>query len=163
VPKRLHNLIIDVDGCLTNGKQYVDHSGEKLFKAFHSRDIRAIREFVSYGVYVLIYSADDFLGDRKWAERVGADYAGDIRDKASYLEEREFDPDHTMVVGDDAWDVEAMKWAKWSVCPYDADASVTQHVPGVNILNQTCGGQGVVAALLWRIINDGLQEMEYGG
>lgn len=157
----LHHLVIDVDGVLTDGKQYVDASGSKMFKAFHTRDIRAIRQFVAMGVAVIVYSADDYPGDKAWCENIGVDYYGNVRDKLAFLEDvPELDPDHTLVIGDDAWDHNAMKWAKWCACPHNAHASVSS-LPGVIVTENVNGGQGVVSALLDTILLHGLKAMGY--
>ena len=148
-------LITDLDGVLTDGKQYISHDGSKLFKSFHSKDIRAIKGFLAMGVRVIVWSADDWPGAIKWCERVGAEFV-EARDKLEVLHTLDVDPASTLIVGDDAWDVEAMKAAQWAACPHDADVSVHQGVPQVIDLMYTNGGQGVLAALFWELNENGL-------
>ena len=141
----IKQVVIDVDGVLTDGKQYIDHTGTKLFKAFHTRDIRAIRELVANGIAVILVSADDWEGAIKWAERVGASFVC-ARDKFAFVLGARFDPEETAIIGDDAWDVAALKWASMAYCPMDADDFVLEdrHVRVLSCF----AGQGVIAHLV---------------
>ena len=65
-------IITDADGVLTDGTLTIDHKGEKVFKKFHTRDVRAIRELVANGFEIYILSADEWEGTRHFAEKVGA-------------------------------------------------------------------------------------------
>ena len=140
----IKQIIVDVDGVLTDGKQYIDHTGEKLFKAFNSRDIRAIREFVASGIDVILVTADDWEGLKHWAFRVGANIVV-TRDKFQYVKEMGFHHDETVVVGDDAWDVEVLSWGR-AYCPDNSDESVID-VYGICVMN-SLGGEGVMAELV---------------
>jgi 3-deoxy-D-manno-octulosonate 8-phosphate phosphatase KdsC-like HAD superfamily phosphatase len=153
---KFETLITDLDGCLTDGKQYVDRKGDKMFKSFHSKDIRAIKAFLAQGVRVIVWSADDWEGGVRWCERVGAEFV-EARDKLATLLALELvDPETTLIVGDDSWDIAAMKRAGWAACPHDADTSVHQGVPDVIDLMYVNGGQGVLAALYWELAENGL-------
>jgi 3-deoxy-D-manno-octulosonate 8-phosphate phosphatase KdsC-like HAD superfamily phosphatase len=155
MPNKLKHLIIDVDGVLSAGKQYIDCRGDKLFKAFHTRDIRAIREFVQFGVEVYVMSADDWPGTPLWVEARGAEFIC-TRDKVETAEKLGLDPKKTLAVGDDAWDVPIMRWANWAACPADADPCVERKVPCVMIMHDVNGGDGVIARLLTELIDTGL-------
>jgi 3-deoxy-D-manno-octulosonate 8-phosphate phosphatase (KDO 8-P phosphatase) len=132
-------IVIDCDGVLTDGKQYIDHTGEKMFKAFHSRDVRAIRELISHGYEVVIVTADDWPGSKFFASKTGASIMI-LRDKSKIPYE------NFIAVGDDAWDVPMLKKAEHAFAPCDADASVK------NLLNvhtlYSKGGEGVIAELV---------------
>jgi len=155
MPNKLKTLIIDVDGVLSAGKQYIDRNGEKLFKAFHTRDIRAIREFVQMGVEVYVMSADDWPGTPAWVEARGAEFIC-TRNKVETAEQLGIDPLHTMAVGDDAWDVPIMRWANWAACPADADLCIERQVPCVMVITDVNGGDGVIARLLAELLEGGL-------
>lgn len=132
-------IVMDCDGVLTDGTLVIDHAGEKLFKKFHTRDVRAIRELVYRGHPVVIVSADDWAGTSKFAEKVGAEFLA-LRDKsqvpyAGYI-----------AVGDDSWDVGMLMKAAMAFAPSDADASVLG-LPWVTTLPIE-GGKGVIAALV---------------
>lgn len=135
---KITTLLIDIDGVLTDGKLYIDHTGEKMFKAFHSRDVRAIREFVNAGFRVVLVTADDWEGGSVYAEKVGAEII--IQRDKSLVSFTNY-----AAVADDAWDVRMLKNANVKFAPFDCDESV-QKVPNINIL-QTEGGKGVIAEL----------------
>lgn len=135
---KINTLIIDIDGVLTDGKLYADHTGEKMFKAFHSRDIRAIREFVSAGYRVILVTADDWAGGISYAEKVGAEII--IERNKSSLSFTNY-----AAIGDDAFDAGMLRKANVKFAPFDCDKSV-QEIEGINIL-QTEGGKGVIAEL----------------
>jgi len=146
-------IVIDCDGVLSSGKQYVDHTGEVMFKDFHSRDIRAIRELVCKGIDVVVLSACDWPGIKAWCNRVGCRFI-ESRYKLETLIDQGFDAACTLVVGDDAWDVRAMQWAAYKAAPADASECVLS-IEGVLRID-TEGGRGVVAALLERLVSMGL-------
>ena len=136
-------LLIDCDGVLTDGKLTIDHTGQKMFKQFHTRDVRAIRELIYNGYEVVIVSADDWEGIYHFANKVGAStYIS--RDKSD-LPYKEY-----IAIGDDAWDVKMLMNAKQAYCPLDAHISVLD-LPGI-IRLPVKGGQGVISTLLRHII-----------
>jgi len=152
---RIKYLLIDTDGVLTDGKQYIGCDGSKMFKAFHTRDIRAIREFVQMGVEVYVMSADEWPGTPIWVEKRGAEFLH-TRDKVKTVEELGLDPLKCLAVGDDAWDVPLMRWANWAACPADADPVVEAKVPCVMLIHDVNGGDGVIARLLAELKESGL-------
>jgi len=138
---KVHTLLVDCDGVLTDGKLYIDHTGEKMFKAFHTRDVRAIREFVANGWEVVIISADDWPGGPAFAEKTGAVFVT-LRDKTRLPQTY----GNYVAVGDDAWDVPMLQGAVAAFAPRDCDQSV-RCLPGITVL-ETRGGHGVLAELV---------------
>jgi len=140
-------ILIDLDGCLTDGKLTIDHKGEKMFKQFHTRDVRAIREIIFNAIEVYIVSADGWSGAQQFADKVGAVFF-ELRDKKQIVETLNGRP--YWAIGDDAWDIEMLKNATRAFCPADADYSVFNMEPGCNltILNRK-GGSGCIAELAW--------------
>ena len=136
-------ILIDCDGVLTDGRLTIDHRGEKPFKQFHTRDVRAIRELIFNGYEVIIVSADDWPGIHYFAEKVGADVFIS-RDKGKIPYKNYF------AVGDDVWDLEMLKKAKKAFIPADADFSL-KNIPGVKVL-ETMGGHGVIAEVCREIL-----------
>ena len=132
-------ILIDCDGVLTDGSLTIDHHGEKMFKRFHTRDVRAIRELIFNGYEVVIVTADDWPGIYCFAEKVGADVCV-CRDKST------LPYDMYIAIGDDSWDIPMLKNAKIAFVPSDAYEDVLLSVFPVRQLN-TKGGQGVVAEM----------------
>lgn len=147
-------LYIDCDGVLTNGKLYIDHTGEKMFKAFNSRDIRAIRELVANGIRVVILSADDSPINISFAKNTGAEFYC-RRDKSDIDDLRDGKP--YMAVGDDVWDMSLLKSAFRAFAPSDCDIKIA-NMKDVEILTSR-GGHGVIAELVPTIINYMKQEI----
>lgn len=131
-------LLIDCDGVLTDGTLVITGDGEKMFKKFHTRDVRAIREFVARGFEVVIVTADDWPGIHHFAEKVGAEVLI-ARDKR-FLPYSNF-----IAVGDDAWDVPMLQQARQAYAPFDADWSVLNNEV---VRLDVEGGRGVIASLL---------------
>lgn len=136
-------IYIDIDGTLTDGKMYIDHKGEKPFKAFNARDVRAIRELIYNGWEVNLVSADDHPSGKHFAEKVGAGFIY-TRDKGSL-------PSAQFAIGDDVFDKEMLLNAGTGFYPSDADF-IIKDLSELHKLT-TQGGQGVVAEFV-RIISE---------
>lgn len=132
-------ILIDFDGVLTDGKLYIDHKGEKLFKALHSRDIRAIRELVAIGYRVVIVTADDSDFSASYAEKIGVEIYI-TRDKSDLPFE------NYIAIGDDAWDRKMLEKAVKAYIPLDADKSVLDLDKRI-VINQYAG-RGVIAEFI---------------
>jgi 3-deoxy-D-manno-octulosonate 8-phosphate phosphatase KdsC-like HAD superfamily phosphatase len=107
------------------------------------------------GIAVIIVTADEWGGTKWWAQRVGAALVPGIRDKKAWAINEGLKASETLVIGDDAWDVELLQWARWKFCPNDSDSSVYR-VPGIEILGFN-GGQAVVAEVLNILREQGLK------
>jgi len=150
----LRHLLLDLDGVLTDGKQYIGPDGEKMFKAFHTRDIRAIRFFVSRGVGVTIVTADGWSGAGEWAYRTGADLIV-TRNKMNICKHRpRLNLSEAAFIGDDLWDLELLHIVQWPVCPLDAHR-LLHEVDGIHVVDVN-GGQGVVSRYLDTVMSNGL-------
>lgn len=136
-------VLIDCDGVLTDGRLHIDHTGEKHFKSFHTRDVRAIRELIYHGYEVVIVSADDWVGIDHFANKVGAEVRIS-RDKLDFIDRRYH------AIGDDVWDCGMLRAAVRAFCPADADVSV-QRIPGIKILSAKAG-QGCIAEMIRELI-----------
>ena len=141
----VETILIDCDGVLTDGCLTIDHRGEKMFKKFHTRDVRAIRELVFSGYCVVLVTADDWPGIYTFADKVGAEVL--------ILKDKQILPySNFHAVGDDAWDVPMLAAAVRAFVPADADASVLA-LPNVVHL-KTCGGKGVIAEVVANLLQD---------
>jgi YrbI family 3-deoxy-D-manno-octulosonate 8-phosphate phosphatase len=136
-------LLVDCDGVLSNGQVYVTHKGER-FKAFNSRDNRALAEFVAAGWQVHIVSASGWPGVEEFVKNTGVEvHLDNQKTREDILKITEGNPFYA--VGDDVFDLTMMEMAQRAFCPADADYQVViKH--WVDILS-TNGGQGVVAEL----------------
>ena len=133
---------IDIDGCLTDGKIWVNHKGE-ISKGFNSRDLAGIRELIANGHEVHIVTASSWPGAESYLKRSGANLHI-LRNK----EEIPFRYD--VAVGDSAWDIPMLRKAKFMFCPANAQAEV-KLINYMNIL-KTKGGDGIMAELVENFI-----------
>lgn len=129
---------IDIDGCLTDGKIWVDHNGN-ISKGFNSRDLAAIREIIANGHEVHLVTASSWPGAESYLKRSGA-VLHIIRNK----EEIPFRYD--VAIGDSAWDIPMLRKAKIMLCPDDAQAEV-KLLTDMNIL-RTKGGNGIMCEVV---------------
>jgi len=65
-------ILVDCDGCLTDGKKYVDSSGNRQMIAFHSRDSIACKALVEMGFQVIVLTLSNFEGIKKYWTKYGA-------------------------------------------------------------------------------------------
>jgi len=140
---KVKKIFIDCDGVLTDGRLNISQCGGKLFKAFHTRDIRAIRELVFNGYEVTIVSSDDWPGGQHFAEKVGADFR--------YMRDKNLNEEEYIAIGDDAWDVPMLKKATIGFCPSDSDKSVKKLKNVITL--ETEGGRGVMAEVCRRLLS----------
>lgn len=135
-------IIIDVDGVLTDGKVWYTSTGERS-KGFHSRDIRAIREFVSRGYDVYLLTQSTWPGVDDFAQRTGATVVTAI-DKLQWVQENNITG--YIAVVDDVSDLMLLVNATRRYCPSDADYLIKE-LDGIQKLD-TKGGEGVIAELV---------------
>lgn len=116
----IKNIVIDLDGCLTDGGQNIAVHGSKLFKRVHARDKQTIRRLILKGYRVIVVSADDWVGGRLWVESTGAEFIH-IREKHLM----DIDWSQTLGVADDLEDSLFLAKCAMAFCPKDADARLT--------------------------------------
>jgi len=134
-------VLIDCDGVLTDGTLTIDHHGEKMFKRFHTRDVRAIRELVYNGYEVVIVTADDWRGIYFFADKVGA-IVHITRDKG------ELPYENYIAIGDDVWDLPMLRKARIAYAPVDANPVLFACKQTMVRQLSTKGGHGVVAEVV---------------
>jgi YrbI family 3-deoxy-D-manno-octulosonate 8-phosphate phosphatase len=136
---KLQTVVIDVDGVLTDGKVWYNSRGERS-KAFHSRDIRAIRQLVSHGYRVILLTQSTWPGIDDYANRTGAEVV--------ISREKAIDPawGKYIAIGDDTPDLEVLRGATLAYCPMDADLSVKSEAKVYPLARN--GGDGVIAELI---------------
>lgn len=137
-------IVCDCDGVLTDGRLNIDNTGEKMFKSFHTKDIRAIRELISEGYEFYIVSADDWPGGEAFAHKVGAVFVC-LREKgriSEHIGNRPF-----IAIGDDAWDIPMLRIAEQAFVP--ADGLLTTEPRDISYIRmKTKGGHGVISELI---------------
>jgi 3-deoxy-D-manno-octulosonate 8-phosphate phosphatase (KDO 8-P phosphatase) len=136
-------ICCDIDGCLTDGKIWVDHQGN-IIKSFNNKDIGAIKELISMGYQVHLVTASSWPGAEQYLRRSGAEL--------HIIRNKETIPfDYQIAIGDSAWDIPMLCKAKHLFCPADASLEV-KCLDGVHPL-MTPGGQGIMLELV-RILSN---------
>jgi len=134
--KTISTIILDLDGVLTDGKQYIGMDGRKRFKAVNARDKMAIRRIIARGYNVLILTMDDWPGAKEWFESIGCIF---VVSKQKEKEDLLFSK--AIGCGDDISDHDWLKRCKFAYVPQDADFRLKFERLKVN------GGAGVVVEL----------------
>lgn len=136
-------ICCDIDGCLTDGKIWVNHQGE-IIKSFNNKDIGAVKELISMGYQVYFVTASSWPGAEHYLRRSGAEL--------HIIRNKEAIPfDYEIAIGDSAWDIPMMVKAKYIFCPADATLEV-KCLDGIYHLD-TKGGQGIMLEMV-RILSE---------
>lgn len=118
--KKIDNIILDVDGTLTNGMITYTSSGEEV-KSFSAKDGMAISLLKNNGVEIYIVTGKSSTINRKRFAELGVTNIHEgIKNKASLIKKFNIDFDKTLYMGDDINDYEAMNLCKFKACPLDA-------------------------------------------
>ncbi len=154
-------IILDVDGCLTDGKIIYSNSGDET-KNFNVKDGQAISSWVRLGhKAVIITGRQSELVERRAKELGITDLYQGVKDKAALLNSlsEEFDiPLRKMAaMGDDLNDYKMLSIVGVSFTPKDG----SKHVKSlVNRVCETGGGEGAVREMIEELfeINDEVSE-----
>ena len=136
-------LFFDVDGCLTDGRLYIDDRGREL-KVFDTKDGHGLRKALSAGLRVAWISGRTSLATAVRARDLGVRscYQGE-RDKLPRYETLcrrwGLKDSETAVMGDDEPDVPLMKRAGFSACPADAEPAAKK---AAGVVLRHAGGRG---------------------
>ena len=136
-------ILIDFDGLLTDGKIYYTHNGEQ-FKGTNTRDVRAIRELISYGYDVIILTASSWPGSETFAKKTGSEIVIS-KDKKLFADQLN---EKFIAIGDDVWDLGLIEKSERFFAPKDCDRAIRYNSDKIEILNSK-GGEGVIAELVW--------------
>ncbi len=153
-------IVLDVDGCLTDGKITYSSSGDEL-KSFSVKDGLAIATWIRMGKRVVIITGRESKIVQKRANELKVDrvFQG-VRYKREKLDEVldifGLEYDSVAAIGDDLNDLKMLKSCGYSFAPNDAVSEIRDSVDFV--LNQN-GGDGAVREMIELIVKkDGLYE-----
>lgn len=128
-------IVLDVDGCLTNGQIIYGESGEEV-KAFNVKDGLAIKSWLQLGHEVAIITGRRSGIVKRRAEELGVGhlYQG-VKNKKRRLEmlcaDLKITADEVAAIGDDLNDLNMLAFAGRSFAPADASAFITDAVDQV--------------------------------
>ena len=150
-------IILDVDGCLTDGKIIYSNSGDES-KNFNVKDGLAITSWIKLGHHVAIITGRRSALVERRANELGITHLHQgIKDKAALLnnlsEELNIPLRHMAAMGDDLNDYKMLSMVGLSFTPQNG----SKHLKSV--VNKVCkadGGEGAVREMIEEIfeIND---------
>lgn len=117
-------VVLDVDGTLTDGKLYIDNTGNEM-KSFDVKDGLAISQSVKQGIkFAIITGKTSKIVERRGKELGIQEIVQGSRDKVAdlekILEKYSIAYEETAYIGDDLIDLKPMKLCGFSACPNDA-------------------------------------------
>lgn len=153
-------LVLDVDGCLTNGAITYTESGDEI-KSFNVKDGLAITTWISLGKKVAIITGrkSKIVTKRATELKITHIYQG-VRYKKEKLDEilqlEKLTYDQVAIIGDDLNDYNMLKSAALSFTPNDGVLKIKEMV---DVILDTKGGEGAVREMIEIIIlKENLQE-----
>lgn len=145
---KVTTIVIDVDGCLTDGKQRIDQHGQKVCKTFHARDRQAIRRLLSIGYRVIAVSADDWPGAKYWIESISSENGRAAEFVYTRKKHELAVPwSHTLGVADDYEDALFLEKCAKAFAPKNADGRLCVRRLDVD------GGEGIVERIEVELAN----------
>jgi len=146
-------IVLDVDGCLTNGQIIYGESGEEI-KAFNVKDGLAIKSWMRLGHEVAIITGRKSGIVKRRAEELGIAhlYQG-VKDKRERLQtlcgELGIAAEEVAAVGDDLNDLKMLDAVGISFAPADASGYITARVDTVL---QRRGGEAAVREMIEAVL-----------
>lgn len=142
-------LLCDVDGVLTDGGLYFDHTGQRLMR-FHVRDGLGMKLAQKAGVKVGLLSGRSSPALDRRAGELGLDLvvsgsADKAADFADFLEQHQTSPRRVAYIGDDLNDIVLLGRVGLSFAPADAAPEVRAVVHRVL---ESAGGRGAVREMV---------------
>ena len=141
-------IFTDFDGCLTDDRVWLNQEGDE-FVAANRKDGLAINRLKKLGVTVVITSTETNKVVDARAKKLGIEALQGLTDKAAsignYLSQGNNSWTDCWYIGNDVNDLEAIKKAKFSLCPSDAVKSVRK---AVDQELKTKGGYGILEELV---------------
>jgi YrbI family 3-deoxy-D-manno-octulosonate 8-phosphate phosphatase len=141
-------IFTDFDGCLTDDRVWLNQDGEE-FVAANRKDGLAINRLKALGVRVVITSTETNKVVTARATKLGIDALQGLTDKVeaieNYMSKNNLNWKDSWYIGNDVNDLEAIRKAKFSICPSDAVKAVKNEV---DLKLKTNGGYGVLSELV---------------
>ena len=143
--KKVKLIVLDVDGTMTDGKIYLDNSGNET-KAFNVKDGFSIASAINLGVEVVIITGRESNVVKIRAKELGIkEVHQKIKNKIEKLDEiiRKYELNYEEIgyIGDDINDLPAMQKVGYKGAPSDAVAEVKSIA---DFISYAKGGEGAV-------------------
>ncbi len=141
----IENIILDVDGTLTDGKITYDTSG-KEYKSFSVKDGLIINTLVKKEKNVIILTGrESSIVTRRFQELGVKEIYQGIKEKKKFILKKNINLNNTLYIGDDVNDYELMKLCNFKACPKDATKEIIEIS---EFVSSKKGGDGAVREIL---------------
>ncbi len=146
-------LVLDVDGCLTNGGIIHSNSGDE-YKVFNVKDGLAIASWIKLGKKVAIITGRKSKVVEIRADELGVNFLFQgVNNKTAKLEtilkNENLNFENVAAIGDDLNDLKLLQKVAWSFTPKDGSHFVQDKVDTVLSLN---GGEGAAREMIELIL-----------
>lgn len=154
-------LILDVDGCMTEGKIIYTSEGVEL-KNFNVKDGFAIKAWLKMGHHAAIITGRDSAIVKHRANELGIEhlYQG-VKDKqsvaAQLCEKLGISPEEVAAIGDDLNDYRLLQWVAQAYTPHDGSEYVRACA---NVLERR-GGDACVREMIEKVIRSNGEEEKF--
>ncbi len=148
-------IVLDVDGCLTDGKIIYTNNGDEI-KAFNVKDGLAIKSWMRLGFHTAIITGRKSAIVKRRADELGINHLFQgVKDKLSVLKELAQNLDITMdqiaAIGDDLNDYKMLQSVGVSFAP----ANAVRHIRSVaDVVLEKDGGDAAVREMIERLIEE---------
>ncbi len=155
-------LVLDVDGCLTDGKIIYSNSGEES-KNFNVKDGFAITNWIKLGYDIVIITGRKSQLVEYRAKELGVKYLYQgIKDKKAVLEqlleELKLTMNEVAAIGDELNDYKLLTCVGKSFTPQDG----AEYVKNIVDVTLTCkGGEGAVREMIDIVVKENNQLDQY--
>ena len=141
-------IFTDFDGCLTDDRVWLNQEGEE-FVAANRKDGLAVSRLKKLGIQIVITSTEKNKVVSARAMKLGIEALQGLSDKAaaieSFLIKNSLAWTDSWYIGNDVNDLEAIRKAKFSLCPNDAVKVVKKEVDYKLSVN---GGYGILSEIV---------------
>ena len=141
-------IFTDFDGCLTDDRVWLNQDGEE-FVAANRKDGLALNQLKKWGIPVVITSTETNKVVSARAQKLGIAALQGLVDKVeaieNYLAKTNLTWEDSWYIGNDINDLEAIRRAKFSICPRDAVKAVKKEV---DLILKTEGGYGILSEIV---------------
>jgi YrbI family 3-deoxy-D-manno-octulosonate 8-phosphate phosphatase len=141
-------IFTDFDGCLTDDRVWLNQEGEE-FVAANRKDGLAINRLKALGITIVITSTETNNVVTARATKLGIEALQGLSNKVEaierYLSKSDLTWSDSWYIGNDVNDIDAIRKAKFSLCPSDAVKDVKKEV---DLKLRTKGGYGVLSEMV---------------
>ncbi|MDP1784326.1 MAG: HAD hydrolase family protein [Sulfuricurvum sp.] len=146
-------LLLDVDGCMTDGKIIYTEKGEEI-KNFHVKDGFIIRSWLKMGHHVAIITGRESVIVTHRAKELRIPYVFQgVDDKLmvaqKLCEDLGIGSDEVAAIGDDLNDYSMLQWVGQGYTPKNG----SHHLHNVATVLENIGGDAVVREMIEKVID----------